>query len=141
MSEDPTLDARALAEVVRARFPEGNLVLSNPYEWPHPPEDHPLDFQYGWWAALTMVATVGQPALNDFEHGIASKVADLAADFIQLVGDGDTAAADFAEILPHLHALQQTVMSQAAARAHPGMYRPLGETIEHDDEPEGALHR
>ena len=125
MTDDVT--AEAVAQAVRSKFPEGNLVLSDPYAWADPPTDRPLDFHLGWWSALRMVAELGENALNEFEHSIAGKVADLAADFIHLVGEGDTAAADFAEILPHLHALQQTVMAQAAARAHPGMYRALGD--------------
>ena len=134
---DITPEAEALASVVRSRFPDGNLVLSDPTKWLDPPGhlDDDTDFQMGWWSALTMVAQLGEPALNDFEHGIATKVAELASDFIHLVGNGETAAADFAEILPHLHALQQTVMAQAAARAHPGRYRALGEEEELPDEP------
>ena len=53
---------------------------------------------------------------------------------MDLIGDGPTSAADWAEILPHLHALQQAVMAQAAARTHPGRYRKLGETIDDDTE-------
>ena len=143
---DITPEAEALARLVRSRFPDGNLVLSDPTKWLDPTSssvrsstgrtaDDDTDFQMGWWSALTMVAQLGEPALNDFEHGIATKVAELASDFIHLVGNGETAAADFAEILPHLHALQQTVMAQAAARAHPGRYRALGEEEELPDEP------
>ena len=130
MTEEQLTEAEVLARAVRSKFPEGNHVLVDAYRWPDPPVDRPLDFHLGWWAALRMVIEMGEPGLNDFEHGIATKVAELASDFIYLVGEGETAAADFAEILPHLHALQQTVMAQAAARAHPGRYRGLGETEE-----------
>jgi hypothetical protein len=131
-----------LRRAVLSEFPEGNLILTNPHEW-HDPVTESADFQLGWWAALRMVVETGTPGLNEFEHAIAGKVADLAADFIALVGDTETAGADFDEILPHLHALQQTVMAQAAARAHPTRYRALGDPsfgLMDDDDGE-ALHR
>lgn len=133
MSDLP--ESEALARAVRSKFPEGNRVLSDPYAWPDPPVDRPFDYQLGWWSALRMVAELGEPGLNEFENAIADKIADLAADFIHLVGEGETAAADFAEILPHLNALLQSVTSQAAARAHPGLYRALGE-LGYGDVPE-----
>lgn len=131
-----------LRHAVLSEFPEGNLILTNPHDW-HDPVTEGIDFQLGWWAALRMVVETGNPGLNDFEHAIASKVADLAADFIELVGQTDTAQEDFAEILPHLHALQQTVMAQAAARAHPSRYRALGQSVveDVDDDDDESLHR
>jgi len=132
-------EAEGLAQAVRSKFPEGNLVLSDPYKWADPPTDRPFDYQLGWWSALRMVAELGEQGLNDFEQAMAGKIAELAGDFVYLVGaEGETAAADFAEILPHLHALQQTVMAQAAARAHPTQYRLLGagDDFEYPDDPE-----
>ena len=139
----PESEADVLRRTVMSECPEGNLLLTNPHEWPDPPADQDHRFQMGWWAALRMVATTSTAGLNEFEHAIAGKVAELAADFIELVGDTDTASEDFAEILPHLHALQQAVMAQAAARAHPGRYRALGESANLDDDVdlEESLHR
>lgn len=119
-----------LGDLITARFPTGNALITDPDSWHEPPSDKPLDFQLGWWAALTMIAQTGTSGLTDAEHAIASKVGDLAGDFMDLVGDGPTAPDDFNEILPHLHALQQAVMAQAAARAHPGRYRTLGGVID-----------
>ena len=134
MSDDAVAEelteAQALARVVRSKFPEGNLILCDPHRWPDPPTDRAFDFHLGWWAALRMVAEMGDPALDDFEHGVATKISELAEDFMFLVGSGPTAGADWAEIVPHLHALQQTVLAQAAARAHPGRYRGLGDVEE-----------
>jgi hypothetical protein len=139
---DEMTNGDVLRRAVLSEFPAGNVVLTDPHQWPEP-IDPGVDFQLGWWAALRMVVETGFPALNEFEHSIASKVADLAADFIQLVGETETAQEDFAEILPHLHALQQTVMAQAAARAHPGRYRALGQDVDRDldDTDDGSLHR
>lgn len=118
--------AQQLAEVLMDRFPDESPIVANPADWLHPPEGRDHQFQLGWWAALTMVARTATDALTEEEHGILRTISDLAADYIDLVGDGPTAAEDFGEILPHLHALQQTVMAQAAARTHPGKYRLLG---------------
>lgn len=46
-----------------------------------------------------------------------------------IVGDGPTREADLAELTAAIHVIQRAVMSQAAARAYPGQYRPLGEVI------------
>lgn len=124
--------AAQLAEILAERFPPGQVIVTNPAEWFDPPSERDIEFQLGWWAALTMIATVGGSGLTEREQGIIDNVGRLAEDYIELVGDGPTSAADFAEILPHLHALQQTVMAQAAARTHPGRYRELGGTL-HDE--------
>ena len=46
-----------------------------------------------------------------------------------IVGPSVTREADLAEMVVHVHALQQAVMSQAAARAYPKELRMLGRTI------------
>jgi len=123
-----------LAEIIAERFPPGNVILTDPAHWLDPPTDRPIEFQLGWWAALTMIAQTGDDGLTDNEHAVVSKVGALAGDYMNLIGDTATAADDWAEILPHLHALQQAVMAQAAARAHPGRYRALGQTLDTDTE-------
>jgi hypothetical protein len=69
--------------------------------------------------------------LTDDEH----KAIGLTADLWNLlcasvVGDGPSRAGDLAELCAHIHAIQRTVMAQAAARAHPDRYRLLGSVIE-----------
>lgn len=119
--------AQQLGEVLMDRFPDdGSALVADPALWLEPPEDRDLQFQIGWWAALTMVARTATTGLDDNERRMLVTIAELASDFIDLVGAGESAQADFAEILPHLHALQQAIMAQAAARTHPGQYRLLG---------------
>ena len=121
--------AQQLGDVLSDRFPDdGRLLVVNPADWPSPPDGRDLQFQIGWWSALTMVAQTATSALTGNEHAMIAKVADLASDFMDVVGEGPTAAADWNEILPHLHALQQTILAQAAARTYPGKYRLLGDT-------------
>ena len=112
--------------ILEARhIPRGTMFLTSPPLWPDP-EGTP-DYIDGWWSALRAVAGTGTVAgLTPAEHDLIAKVGDVAADFMDLVGEGDTAVADWMEILPHLHALQQAVMSQAAGRVHPDRYRLLG---------------
>lgn len=126
--------AAQLAELIAERFPPGEKIVTDPAEWFDPPNDENIEFQLGWWAALTMVTRTGGVGLTDHERAVIDQVGSLAHDFMDLVGDGDTAADDWAEILPHLHALQQAVMAQAAARTHPGRYRLLGQTIGDTDD-------
>lgn len=63
------------------------------------------------------------------------KAMDLTAELWNLlvsdvVADGRTQKQDLHELVHHLHAIQHTVLSQAAARAYPERYRPLGGVIE-----------
>jgi hypothetical protein len=51
----------------------------------------------------------------------------LAAAVADIIGRGPTRAADLAEATLHIHAIQHMIMSQSAARAHPDLYRLLGE--------------
>jgi hypothetical protein len=44
----------------------------------------------------------------------------------RIVADGPTREADLAEHAAAIHVVQQAVMAQAAARAYPALYRPLG---------------
>lgn len=44
-----------------------------------------------------------------------------------VVGTARNRDRDLAELVPHIHAIQQAVMSNAAARAYPGEFRLLGE--------------
>jgi len=54
---------------------------------------------------------------------------DLWGTLCKIVGTGATRDADLAELIVHVHAIQQAVMSQAAGRAYPNQYRLLGGTL------------
>jgi hypothetical protein len=43
-----------------------------------------------------------------------------------IIGPGSARSGDISELAHHVHAVQQMIMSQAAARAYPGLLRPLG---------------
>lgn len=64
------------------------------------------------------------------------EVVDLAGQLwnklCKVVGQGKSRDADLREAVIHVHALQQFVLSQAAARAYPDLYRPLGGWPEED---------
>lgn len=47
-----------------------------------------------------------------------------------VVTEGPSRSKDLHELVHHIHAIQHTVMSQAAARAYPERYRLLGGVIE-----------
>lgn len=53
----------------------------------------------------------------------------FASLFVHIVADGPTRAADVAETFDKIHQLQHAVMAQAAARAHPELFRLLGSTV------------
>lgn len=60
---------------------------------------------------------------------------DLTADLFDLVAHriierGPSADADLREFTSHIHAIQHTIMSQAAARAYPKSLRLLGASLE-----------
>lgn len=47
-----------------------------------------------------------------------------------VIGTGRSRAGDISELAGHIHAIQQSVMSNAAARAYPSKLRTLGGTIQ-----------
>lgn len=57
---------------------------------------------------------------------------DLARQFASIIGHGRTRDADSREAVFHIHALQNMVLSQAAARRYPGQFRLLGETLRYE---------
>jgi hypothetical protein len=58
--------------------------------------------------------------------------AELANAFGRIVGRERTRMHDLAEAVHHIHALQHTIMAQAAARAYPERFRLLGGTLDGD---------
>lgn len=72
--------------------------------------------------------------LTDAEH----RAMDLTAQLWNLlcsdvVTEGPSRTKDLHELVHHIHAIQHTVMSQAAARAYPERYRLLGGVIDAAD--------
>jgi len=57
------------------------------------------------------------------------QAADLWGTLCKVVGTGRTRDHDLGELVAHIHAIQHAVMSQAAARAYPNVYRLLGEAL------------
>ena len=67
--------------------------------------------------------------LTETEHLAMATSAELAELVHQVIGDGPNAAQDWAEMAHYIHVIQRTVLSQAAGRAYPDLYRLLGETL------------
>jgi hypothetical protein len=66
--------------------------------------------------------------LTAAEREVLAVLGDVARQLRAVAGG--PGSADWLEAVPHLHALEQMVMGQAAARAYPQLYRLLGETSE-----------
>lgn len=66
------------------------------------------------------------PALTDAEHRCVRLAGELWNGLCQIVGNDESRAGDLAELVHHVHAIQNAVLAQAAARAYPGRYRLLG---------------
>lgn len=67
--------------------------------------------------------------LTDDERRVIDLLAEAAELFGEIVGDGETREADLAEIAAHIHALQNAVLAQAAARLYPNDYRLMGDVV------------
>ena len=69
-------------------------------------------------------------ALTDDEHYAMDLTADLA-NILQrsVIGNGSQWKNDWSEAALQIHALQHTILRQAAARAYPDRYRLLGYAI------------
>lgn len=65
--------------------------------------------------------------LTDAEHRAMELTADLYSLIARdIIGSADTRPGDVAELVIHIHAIQHTILAQAAARAYPYTYRLLG---------------
>lgn len=67
--------------------------------------------------------------LTPDEHLALTQAAELVDTLSRVIGNGLTRTDDIYELMFPIHAIQHAVMSQAAARAYPGLYRLLGEVI------------
>jgi hypothetical protein len=63
--------------------------------------------------------------LTQEEHHAVDLCAQLAQSFIKILGNNQDSD-DYKEAEFSIHALQNMVLSQAAARAYPDLYRQLG---------------
>lgn len=69
--------------------------------------------------------------LTPDEHRAMELTAELTDLFCtRIVQDGPTRTQDVREFISDIHAIQHTIMGQAAARVHPELYRLLGGVIE-----------
>jgi len=68
--------------------------------------------------------------LTDTEKEALALSGQLAGLLRKIIGDGPQAANDWAEAAIHIHNIQHTIMSQAAARAYPQEFRLLGQTLD-----------
>jgi hypothetical protein len=70
-------------------------------------------------------------ALTDPEHKALELTGQLmnllAAD---IIGDGPTRSQDLNEAALRIHGIQHMIMAQSAARAHPELYRLLGDILD-----------
>lgn len=73
--------------------------------------------------------------LTDAEHAVIRQAGDLWGAICSVVGDGPTRDADLREMITHVHAIQHAIMAQAAHRAYPEHYRPLGGVRRTTEEP------
>lgn len=78
----------------------------------------------------TAIKTSVDSGLTDLEHQAIEKLAEAWNLMVQIVGnDPASRENDLAELAHGIHVLQTRIMAQAAARAHPDLYRLLGEVI------------
>lgn len=69
-------------------------------------------------------------ALTDLEFEAMQKSGELAQIMRQIIGEGPNAYNDWLEATIHIHAIQNMILSQAAARAYPDTLRLLGQKLE-----------
>ena len=69
---------------------------------------------------------------------LVKDLGQCACDFNSIVGNEHPKIQDKAEFCFHIHALQNMVLSQAAARAYPDEYRLLGKTCVVNKEDKGG---
>lgn len=68
-------------------------------------------------------------SLSEVEQDLLDELADVAQSFSSVIAHGPTRAADLAEMGVHVHALQNMVLAQSAARVYPDRYRLMGATL------------
>lgn len=71
-------------------------------------------------------------SLTPLEIETVGMIGQVWTNLCKIVGDGPSRSGDMRELVAHIHAIQQAIMSQAAARAYPEQFRPLGGTLRND---------
>jgi hypothetical protein len=72
---------------------------------------------------------MAEASLTEDEQSALDLTVQLVDMLAGIVGEGPTRAGDLNELLGHVHGIQNAVMAQAAARAYPGRFRLLGQTL------------
>jgi hypothetical protein len=72
---------------------------------------------------------VAGPLLTNDEQAAIQLTVDLVNALGAIVRNGPTRQADLNELFAHVHAVQNAIMAQAAARAYPEQYRLLGSIV------------
>lgn len=67
--------------------------------------------------------------LTPDEHKAIDQAAELNTLIQKIIGSGPNSKSDKQEMELYIHLIQNMIMSQAAARAYPKMYRLLGKSI------------
>jgi len=68
--------------------------------------------------------------LTEPEHEAMRLTAELWNDLCLLTGRGKTRKMDLKELALHIHAIQNAILANSAAREYPGQYRMLGGTLD-----------
>jgi hypothetical protein len=85
------------------------------------PVDGQCDRIAGW-----VVELLGGALLTEAEHRAMGFTVDLWHALCRIADDGPAREGDLAELCAHIHAIQRTILAQAAGRAYPDRYRLLG---------------
>lgn len=67
--------------------------------------------------------------LTEAEHRVMELTGELWATLGAVIGNGRTRPDDLHEAALHIHAIQNMVLAQAAARGYPDRYRLLGQSV------------
>ena len=70
--------------------------------------------------------------LTENEHEAVELSAQLYNLIKKIIGDGSDSKDDIQEMELYIHLIQNMILSQAAARAYPKMYRLLGRSMTSD---------
>lgn len=67
--------------------------------------------------------------LTEEEKSLLDTLSRVSISFSKVIGDGASRQGDYAEAVHHIHALQNMVLSQVAARVYPENFRLMGEVF------------
>lgn len=89
-------------------------------------EDTPIVFA----DKIPDVVTAPAAELTMTEQHLLELLGKVHNEFTYVVGRGPSRMQDLTEVCNHVHALQNMVLAQTAARAYPDRYRLMGGVIE-----------